>query len=278
MSEYANNCGCNNGDVVPIKVNRVFDSCSDKDCITGVRVALTSAIPEFAAVVKTRCISVSNVCITVDPIPFNKGFYSVDITFTFDVELAFYEQTCGTSPTIINGTASFNKSCILYGSETNSRTFSSDGSVIGATGDCCNIINPPTAIVQAVSPLVLESKIATMCTCDCTTNESCIASRGVYLTIGLFYVVELVRPVTVMVKTYPYTIPQKECCSETDSPCEVFDRINFPVEEFSPEKPYKNGYNCGCGYNGSKGSINSISINPPPLTENMTENYDCDCD
>lgn len=37
MSEYANNCGCNNGDAVPIKVNRVFDSCSDKDCITGVQ-------------------------------------------------------------------------------------------------------------------------------------------------------------------------------------------------------------------------------------------------
>ena len=36
MSEYANNCGCNNGDAVPIKVNR---------CSTAA--AIRIVLPEF---------------------------------------------------------------------------------------------------------------------------------------------------------------------------------------------------------------------------------------
>ncbi len=242
MSDYEkcfNDC-----EAIPIKVNRVFDSCSDKDCIKGVQVILTQPLPATATIVKTRCITVSNVCMNVEPIPFNKGFYSVDITFSFDVQLLAYDTACGT-PTEITGTASISKNCVLFGSETNSRTFSSDGSVVGTTGDCCNIINPPTALVQAVSPLVLESTISNICTgCECGCTADCTSTRGVLLTIGLFYVVELTRPVTVMVPAYNYTIPQKECCSNSDTPCEIFDKIKFPTEEFSPVK-LENSY-CGC--------------------------------
>ncbi len=233
----------NDCEAIPIKVNRVFDSCSDKDCIKGVQVVLTDPLPASATIVKTRCITVSNICMNVDPIPFNKGFYSVDITFTFDIQLLVYDTACGT-PSEYNGTASISKNCVLFGSDTNSRTFSSDGTITGSTGECCNIINPPTALVQAVSPLVLEAKIATICTgCECGCGD-CVSTRGVLLTIGLFYVVELTRPVTVMVPAYSYTIPQKECCSNSDTPCEVFDRIKFPVEEFSPVK-LENSF-CGC--------------------------------
>lgn len=242
MGEYTN--AFNNCEAIPIKVNRVFDSCSDKDCIKNVQVVLSSPLPASATIVKTKCITVSDVCMNVEPIPFNKGFYSVDITFTFDVQLLAYETACGT-PTAISGTASISKNCILFGSETNSKTFSSDGSVVGRTGDCCNIINPPTALVQAVSPLVLESKISNACSCECGC-ETPTPARTVLLTIGLFYVVELVRPVTIMVPAYSYTIPQKECCANTDTPCEVFDKIKFPTEEFSPSK-LENSY-CECSY------------------------------
>lgn len=272
MSKYSNN-GCNDYDAIPVKVNRVFDSCSDRDCIKCVQVTLETGLPEDATIVKARCVTVSDVCMTVDPIPFNKGYYSVDITFTFNVELAAYVTACDT-PTIISGSATISKNCILYGGETNSRTFSSDGTVIGTNGECCNIINPPTALVQVVSPLVLESKIATICTgCECGVTEGCTSERGVVLTIGLFYVVELVRPVTVMVPTCPYTIPQKECCSETCSPCEIFDRIKFPVEEFNlaKEKSDKYSYGCGCGGN----TVTTLGLNQSAITDN---DYDCGCD
>lgn len=246
MDTYTNNFnGC---ETIPIKVNRVFDSCSDKDCITNIPVVLSagSELPAAATIIKTRCINVSDACINVEPIPFNKGFYSVDISFNFDIQMMAYEAACST-PTSISGTASVSKNCILFGSETNTKTFSSDGSVIGSTDQCCNTVNPPTAIVQTVSPLVLESKISNVCTgCECGSSDACTSVRTILLTIGLFYVVELVRPVTIMVPAYNYTIPQKECCSNNDTPCEVFDKIKFPVEEFSPVKLENSLYGCGC--------------------------------
>lgn len=268
MSDFSKNCN----EAMPIKVNRVFDSCSDKDCVSGVQVNLKKELPESVTLVKTKCITISKVCVSTEPIPFNKGFYSVDITFNFDVELAAYESNC-CAPSVICGTASVSKSCILYGSEANTKTFTSEGEVIGSTDKCCCTVNLPTAIVQTVSPIVLESKVAPICGgCECSPSECCNASRGVLLTLGLFYVVELVRPVTIMVKTMPYTIPQKECCSDNADPCEVFGKIKFPVEEFSPgQSPAKNNYECG-------GGISTLSINPPPLTDNSMEAYDCDCD
>ncbi len=272
MSNYSNN-SCNDYDAIPVKVNKVFDSCSDKECITGVQVTLETALSEDVTIVKPRCITVADACITVDPIPFNKGFYSVDITFTFNIELATYVTACGT-PTLITGTAVASKSCILYGGETNSRTFSSDGSVIGTNGECCNIVNPPTALVQAVSPLVLESRIATICTgCECGNTETCTSERGILLTIGLFYVVELVRPVTVMVPTLAYTIPKKECCNETGNPCEIFNRIKFPVEDFNPVNDTNTSYNFGCGC-GCNNNVSTLSISSPTV---QSDNYNCNC-
>ncbi len=238
-SERFNEC-----EAVPVKVNRVFDSCSDKDCVEGVAVELDTPLPQNASIVKTKCISVTDACISTEPIPFNKGFYSVDITFTFNVQMLAYENACGV-PVPLTGTASVNKNCILFGSQTNSRTFTSTGETVGSNGKCCDTLNPPTALVQAVSPIVLESKITNGCSgCECLAEGS-TPGRSVLLTVGLFYVVELIRPVTIMVPAYNYTIPQKECCTNTDTPCEVFDKIRFPTEEFSPVK-LDNSYNCGC--------------------------------
>ena len=53
-------------DAVPVKVNRVFDSCSDKDCLTGVVVRLEGCeLPPHCAFVKTKCVSIRDVCISV---------------------------------------------------------------------------------------------------------------------------------------------------------------------------------------------------------------------
>ena len=62
------------------------------------------------------------------------------------------------------------------------------------------------------------------------TSETQPAQRNIFVTLGLFSVVELTRPVTIMVPTLDYTIPRKDCCSDSDSPCEVFDKLKFPEE------------------------------------------------
>lgn len=233
------------GKLVPIKVNRVFDSCSDKDCIRRIPVTLESELPCTVNLVKTRCVTVTDVCINVEQVPFNRGFYSIDITYTFNVELLAYERACD-APTLFIGTAFANKNCVLYGSESNTKTFFSDNTSIGETNGCCQTVNLPTASVSIVEPIALETKIE----CVLSNGQCCdinppVTERRVLLTLGLFSVVELTRPLTIMVPTFDYTIPKKECCAD-DTPCEIFEKIKFPTEEFSPVTLDETENNYGC--------------------------------
>lgn len=223
-------------EAVPVKVNRIFDSCSDRDCLSNVQITLDECgLPPSVTLVKSRCIKVANICITVEQVPFNRGFYSIDLTYTFKVELMAYEKACS-SPMLITGTAYASKNVILYGGESSSKVFTSDKEASCTNTDmncCCETINLPTASVQVVEPIALETKIVnnSQNPCECGKHEH---ERAVVMTIGLFSVVELYRPVTIMVPTYEYTIPTKECHTDVESPCAVFDKIRFPAEEFSP--------------------------------------------
>ena len=220
---------------VPVKLDRVFDSCSDKDCITNLQVMLEGGAelpPQFTSV-KTRCCTIDNICMTVEPIPFNRGYYSVDVTYTFGVELLCYERACE-SPALLHGTASASKSVILYGSESNTKTFFSNGARIGDTNSCCEVVNLPTASCQCVDPIALETRIATLRQPDSGEGGY---RRAVVLTLGVFSVVELTRPVTMTAAAYPYNVPSKSCSAETDSPCEIFNRLSFPTDEFLPQMP-----------------------------------------
>lgn len=238
---------------VPMKVDRVFDSCSDKDCIANVQVILENGgeLPQQCNLVKTRCVSTQNICMNVEPIPFNRGYYSVDLTYTFGVELLCYERACD-APMVLHGTATASKSVILYGSEAGTKTFFSNGAKIGETNSCCEVVNLPTASCQCVDPIALETKIVTIC--QNGEDSGCCRKRAVMLTLGVFSVVELTRPVTVNVAAAPYTVPSKSCSGETDSPCEIFSRISFPTEQFLPQTqapntdlPNEGSCSCGCG-------------------------------
>ncbi len=229
-------------ETMPIQVNRVFDSCSDRDCFSNLQISLEKELVATLTLVKSRCVRVSDICITVEPVPFNRGFYSIDLTYTFQIELMAYERSCG-SPTLITGTALASKNVILYGGESNTKTFFSNGEQIGETNTCCEIVNLPTAAVHVVDPIALEARIVSVPSVDGETP-----TRAVTMTLGLFSVVELFRPVTILVPTYEYTIPTKECRADAESPCAVFDKLRFPAEEFSPGSfsVAPREQNCGC--------------------------------
>ena len=138
-------------DTVPVKVNRVFDSCSDRDCFSNVQILMDGGeLPANVTMVKSRCVRVSDICMNIEPVPFNRGFYSIDLTYTFRVELMAYERSCS-SPVLLTGTAYTSKNVILYGGESNTKTFFSSGEQIGDTNACCETINLPTAAVQVVA-------------------------------------------------------------------------------------------------------------------------------
>ena len=237
------------GDAVPVKVNRVFDSCSDRDCISNVPVVLDAGeLPANIQLVKCKCVRVQNVCMRIEPVPFNRGFYNIDLTFTFRVELLCYTHACDT-PTVMEGTLYTSKSSILFGSESNTQTFYSNGCQTGTVDACCDVVNLPTCNVQVVPPLALETKIGTICrpVQPGQTDQIPPTIRTVVMTLGLFSVIELTRPVTLLLPTYDYTIPTKECTVDTETPCAVFDKMRFPTEEFSPASlNAADTSGCGC--------------------------------
>ena len=60
-------------------------------------------------------------------------------------------------------------------------------------------------------------------------------SRKVVVTLGLFTIVRLIRDVQLLIPVIDFCIPRDECTVSTESnPCELFERLHFPVDEFFP--------------------------------------------
>ena len=219
--------------------------------------AARQPLVDSATAVRLKDVSVITVYVDLQPIPFNKGFYSVDMTFFFDVavELSGGPTAC---PVPVNGVAVFNKKVVLYGSEGSVKIFSSTQCPDGPQGpeDARAL---PKATVQVAEPVALSAKL---CDCPCRTEPYCripdfICQRYggefdpapqrncVYVTIGLFTIVQIVRSVQMLIPAYDFCVPEKECVTTSDNPCELFRRIDFPTNEFFP--PRATDLDCGCG-------------------------------
>ena len=247
MAEQKTATGTAFKEAVCIDAGRVYDSCSDKDCLEDLQVYFTEteqAKIDRALTVKARSVEVLNVFLEVEPIPFNRGFYSVDMTFYFRVNLSAYYTPVSTADTV-TGLSFFSKKVILYGSEGNVKVFSSEMPLDGAGTASDN----PRAVVQVVSPIVLSTRFSDNCDCDCYSGEISFpesvsglfegtfaspAGRRVLLTLGLFTIVQLERRVQMLIPAYDFCVPGKECVTSTDDPCEIFKHIKFPTNEFFP--------------------------------------------
>ncbi len=243
------NCG-NYRDEVCANVQKIYDTCKDKDCLADMRVYFT---PESQAVIDTG-ISIraksAKICyadVNLDLVPFNRGYYAVNIHFFFIVDFEVYTG-CG-RPQCVSGVCSFEKKVILYGGEGNTVTYSSrDGCHSGGT------VNEPTAQVEVVTPIVLGSKlvgITANCCCTCETDvmslpEAVLGAFGqdlcdqgekiVLVSLGLFSVVRIVRDVQLMIPSAKFCLPEKRCKTPTEEePCTFFEKLSFPTGEFFPQ-------------------------------------------
>ncbi len=105
-------------EAICVDTARVYDSCADKDCLADLRVYLTEEtqpVIDAATAVRCRGCEVINVYTDVEPVPFNRGYYSVDITFFFAVNLDVFSSPTA-QPTAVSGLCVFAKDAILYGS------------------------------------------------------------------------------------------------------------------------------------------------------------------
>lgn len=241
-------------EAVCLNAGRVYDSCSSKDCLEDLRVYMTApcqALLDSCASVRCRSVDVLHVAMEVESVPFNSGYYSVDMTFYFLITLdatgTSSGPACGSQT--VEGIAAFNKKVILFGSEGSVRSFRSGDSI-----PCTLTSDTPTAQVQTVDPICLGLKLCDQpkpsCGCEVIPPELenllggpivMQANRYLYVTIGLFSIVSLERQLEMMVPVYDFCIPEKECVSASaEDPCELFKKIRFPVNEFFPPK------DCGC--------------------------------
>ena len=122
-------CGAGNGsfkEAVCIHTDKVYDSCRDKDCLENIRVYLTAdgqCIVDRAINVKCTKAEIIWVFSDIEPVPFNRGFYSVDLKYFFKITLAVF--TGVGRPAEVEGLATFDKKVILFGSEGNAKVFAS---------------------------------------------------------------------------------------------------------------------------------------------------------
>lgn len=261
---------------VCIDAQRVYDSCGDKDCLEDLPVYFLTATQEIvdrASNVRLRDVSVITVLIDLEPVPFHKGFYSVDMTFFFDVSLDVCVQPA-VMPVTVSGLSVFSKKVILYGSEGNVKVFSSNFKADDYDNQNMPISNLPKAVVQVAEPIGLSARL---CERKCLSAPPCripeficqrfggsfcedLSNRNddndtdhkeALVTIGIFTVVQMERNVQIMIPVYDFCIPEKECVTSCDDPCELFSRIDFPTDEFFPPRSTEIEDGCGCGRNKS---------------------------
>ncbi len=237
-------------EAVCIDAQRIYDSCGDKDCIEDLTVRFnptSQQIIDNATNIRIRDVDIITVYTNLEPVPFHKGFYSVDMTFFFDICLDVFTSPASI-PSMTNGLAIFNKKVVLYGSEGDVKIFTSDCTQDELDNQCSPTRNLPRAIVQVAEPVALSAKIKEKkkCCCQCCRIPDNIVRRygsfcddgvgnnEVVVTIGLFTIVQIERNVQMLIPAYDFCIPEKECVTTADNPCEMFSRIDFPINEFFP--------------------------------------------
>ncbi|OQB13731.1 MAG: hypothetical protein BWY15_01579 [Firmicutes bacterium ADurb.Bin193] len=243
-------------EAVCIHTDKIYDQCRDKDCLEDLRVYLTPCgqeVIDCAINVKIRKAEVIWVYSDIESVPFNRGFYSVDLKFFFKITLDAFTGVGRPCP--VYGLATFDKKVILFGSEGSAKIFGSKYKCDSLDPQSWKKTNMPKAVVEVVEPIALSCKVVDVddkccCCCDgtdlsavpediCAVFDDHLIFGGdrkrVYVTIGVFSIVKLERSVQLLIPVYDFCIPEKECIASTDdNPCELFERIAFPVDEFFP--------------------------------------------
>ena len=276
--------GCPGAGSVLIDTYQVFDSCRDRDCFEDTRVFLDELgqnLIEHTSQVRVKSAEICSAAISVDPVQFSRGFYRV--TVRSFVRLECEACVCPGRPQCFTGIAVTEKSSVLYCGEGEVRVFRSNAVSDSFCSAPCQgemTTNLPVAVVETVDPVVLGARVvdpaASHCCQCCCCDDIPEPIRSVFggppidqgqrylvVSLGFFSVIRLERPEQYLVNAVEFSVPDKECShSDDDSPCDAFNRMAFPTEEFAPGRMRTDiGFgssNCGC-----QGAAGSQSTNQP---------------
>ena len=157
----------------------------------------------------------------------------------------------------VTGRAVFSKRLVLFGGETCARIFSSKDDLTCLCKKSLQSVSLPRAIAETVDPIILGSRVMEACGCCCQSetapsipeallgcfDEPLVLTgecKRLLVTIGQFSIVRLERDTQLLIPTFDYCVPSKTCPpvggASTESPCDVFSQIEFPMDAFFPGK------------------------------------------
>ena len=241
-------------DSVRIHTNQIEDACIDKDCIEDLRVYLTAQSQQAlnsAANARARSAELLHVYIDVEPIAYNRGRYTADLTFFYRIT---GEALCGpVRPLPLVGLAIFNKRVVLYGGEVRAKVFSSEDNQL--IPERLFRDNLPNCTVEVVDPMVLSSSVQEAVENPTVSGpgpeipqvvsalfEEPLCSepnvRRLFVTLGQFSTVRMERGAQLLIPAYDFTVPDRTCTDDPgtpDEPCDLFAKVAFPTEVFYPK-------------------------------------------
>ncbi len=262
-------------EAVCIQVEKVYDSCKEKDCIEDAKVYFKEhhkikQLINKAINVKAKKAEVINVYTDIEPVPFKRGFFTVDVKFFIKVIMDFFVLKQGGVKIItVPGLVVFDKKVVLFGSEGQVKIFKSkfkeDNHRDHPADSGLQQDNLPIAKVEVAEPLALNAKIVNVMERqfddysadqppvnvadyledisidlsdvleESTEERHHIERNTVLATIGLFSIIKLARFVQLLIPVFDFCVPNKKCIASTEeNPCEIFETIEFPIDEFFP--------------------------------------------
>ncbi|MBO6126545.1 MAG: hypothetical protein J6P21_00880 [Clostridia bacterium] len=227
-----------------VNTKRVYDSCATKDYLENLRCYFTEtnqSIIEQSVNIKVRTASIIDVEVNIEPISFRKGFFSIEQNFYFDIGI---EASLVKSSNNLNALCIFSKNMTMFGSDSSTKIYSSDKNFSEQ-----NQNNIPTAVVQVSNPIILSSSLNDVTYAEDLGKVPVIpdyiinyfggnlvylnVSKYVNVTMGLFAITHVERSVQMLIPSYDFGRPVKECNNGINSR-EEFDNMNFPLDNFFP--------------------------------------------
>jgi len=262
-------------EAVCVNASRIYDACRDRECLEDVRVWFVERDQEIidnAIAVKLKSAEVCNVFIDAEPVPFNRGYYCVELTIYISVRLDVTVSPAS-NPCEICGLCICTKKAVLFGSEGSVKVFSSEYVCDDDDIQSQPSGNLPRVTCQVAEPVCLGARLVTICEpCQCCCVPRSVSrrfggcfdhgcgERAVLATLGLFLIIQLERQVQMLMPVYDFCMPEKICVEEgSNDPCELFCRMSFPTDAFFPPKAGECGSpspacgddhapKCGCGH------------------------------
>lgn len=239
-----------------IHTRKIYDSCQSRDCMEDLRVYPTLSSQtalDSAQSVRSGRAELLYITVDVEPMGFQRGFYTVESQFYYRITAEAYAAASPRAASI-TGLAMYRRRCMLFGSQGSAKVFSShlgqpSPEKLTAADDL------PTAVVEAVDPILLNLRLLDCPDGQCpaapvpevpqaildTFGEGFLldqpSDRQLWVTLGQFTLTRLERDSQMVIPVYDYCMPDAQCdCGSgpEQDPCQLFQRLDFPVNEFFP--------------------------------------------